>query len=85
MGESLKRSSAAMKAANNDLNEVLALTVAANNVLQDPTVVGGALKTVSMDKLVAWYSNVSRKIYSKQGMLSLLLRNREYVDPVLNL
>lgn len=53
MGESLKRSSAAMKAANNDLNEVLALTVAANNVLQDPSVVGGALKTVSMDKLVA--------------------------------
>lgn len=53
VGESLERSSAAMKAANNTLEETTALTIAANNVIQDPKTVGNALKTVSMDKLVA--------------------------------
>lgn len=42
-----------MKAANNTLEETTALTIAANNVIQDPKTVGNALKTVSMNKLVA--------------------------------
>lgn len=53
LGESLKRSSAAMKAANNTLEETAALTIAANNVIQDPKTVGNALKTVSINYLVA--------------------------------
>ena len=53
LGESLTRSSAAMMSANNTLEQTAALTIAANNVIQDPLVVGNALKTVSIKKLVA--------------------------------
>ena len=53
LGESLTRSSAAMMSANNTLEQTAALTIAANNVIQDPLVVGNALKTVSINKLVA--------------------------------
>lgn len=53
LGESLTRSSAAMMSANNTLEQTAALTIAANNVIQDPLTVGNALKTVSIDILVA--------------------------------
>lgn len=53
LGESLTRSGAAMRAANNSLEETTALTIAANNVIQDPKSVGNALKTISIDELVA--------------------------------
>ena len=36
IGESLLRSAAAMKAANNTLDETIALTTAANTIVQDP-------------------------------------------------
>ena len=48
IGDSLMRSAAAMKAANNSLDETIALSAAANSVVQDPEKVGTALKTVSM-------------------------------------
>lgn len=53
LGSSLTRSAAAMRAANNSLEETAALTIAANNVIQNPESVGNALKTVSINKLVA--------------------------------
>ena len=53
LGASLVRSAAAMRAANNTLEETAALTIAANNVLQNPETVGNALKTVSINYLVA--------------------------------
>lgn len=42
------RSAAALAQANNDLDKSIALVTAANNVVQDPQVVGTALRTVSM-------------------------------------
>lgn len=53
VGEALKRSSAAMKTAGNDLNETIALAATANEIIQNPESVGNALKTVSINKLVA--------------------------------
>ena len=48
IGEALMRSAAALAQANNDLDKSIALVTAANNVVQDPQVVGTALRTVSM-------------------------------------
>lgn len=48
IGEMVKRSASSMAAANNDLDETIALGTAANTVVQDADVVGTALKTMSM-------------------------------------
>ena len=48
LGEALQRSASSMAAANNTLDETIALTTAANEVVQNPEKVGNALKTVSM-------------------------------------
>lgn len=48
VGDALLRSAAAMKAANNTLDESIALATAANTIVQDPDKVGTAMKTVSM-------------------------------------
>ena len=48
IGNSLQRSGAALFAANNSLEESIALTVAANAAIQNPEMVGNALKTVAM-------------------------------------
>lgn len=48
IGEALLRSAAAMNAANNTLDETIALATAANTIIQNPETVGTALKTVSM-------------------------------------
>lgn len=48
LGESLMRSASAMASANNTLDETIALTTAANTILQDPQVVGTTMKTLSM-------------------------------------
>lgn len=48
IGEAMQRSASAMAAANNTIDESIALIVAANNVVQDPTMVGTMWKTVSM-------------------------------------
>lgn len=48
IGEALTRSASSLAAANNTLDESIALITASNSVVQDPTVVGTALKTISM-------------------------------------
>lgn len=48
LADSLTRSSAALVAANNSLEQSIAMTAAANTTIQDPESVGNALKTVSM-------------------------------------
>ena len=48
IGEALERSASSMAAANNSLDETIALITAANTVVQDPTSVGQAFKTISM-------------------------------------
>ena len=48
IGEALQRSASSMMAANNSLDETIALITAANTVVQDPASVGQAFKTISM-------------------------------------
>lgn len=48
IGEALKRSASALKAAGNDVNESIGMITAINEVLQDPEKVGTVLKTTSM-------------------------------------
>ena len=48
LAESLTKSSGSLVAANGTLEEAVALTAAANTIMQDADVVGTALKTVSM-------------------------------------
>lgn len=48
IGEALLRSAATMHAAGNTLDQTIALTAAANTIIQNPESVGTTLKTVSM-------------------------------------
>ena len=48
IGEALQRSASSMAAANNTIDETIALITAANTVVQDPASVGTAFKTISM-------------------------------------
>lgn len=48
IGDAMQRSAAALAEANNTIDESIALVVAANNVIQDPDMVGTMWKTVSM-------------------------------------
>ena len=48
LAQSLQRSSGALIAAGNDLDEAIALTTAANAIIQDPESTGSALKVISM-------------------------------------
>ena len=48
IGEALQRSASSMMAANNSLDETIALITAANTVVQDADSVGTAFKTISM-------------------------------------
>lgn len=48
IGDALQRSAASFDAANNTIDESIALVVAANNVIQDPDTVGTMWKTVTM-------------------------------------
>ena len=48
IGEAMKRSAAAMAAANNTIDETIALIAAANTIVQDPEKVGTTMKTLSM-------------------------------------
>ena len=48
IGEALERSASSLMAANNTIDESIALITAANTVVQDPEQVGTAFKTISM-------------------------------------
>lgn len=48
IGDAMQRSASSMRAANNTIDETIALIAAANTVVQDPDVVGTAFKTMSM-------------------------------------
>ena len=48
IGEALERSASSLAAANNTLDESIALITAANTVVQNPDVIGTAFKTISM-------------------------------------
>ena len=48
IGEAMKRSASSLDAANNSIDESIALITAANTVVQNPDKVGNAFKTISM-------------------------------------
>ena len=48
LGESLKRSASSLEAANNTLDESIAMITAADEIIQNPESTGSALKTISM-------------------------------------
>ena len=48
IGEALQRSASSMAAANNTIDETIAMITAANEVAQNPEKVGNAMKTISM-------------------------------------
>lgn len=48
IGEALQRSASSMAAANNTIDETIAMITAANEVAQNPDKVGNAMKTISM-------------------------------------
>ncbi len=48
IGEAMERSASSLMAANNTIDESIALITAANTVVQDPAQVGTAFKTISM-------------------------------------
>lgn len=64
--EGLKRSASSMSAANNSLEQTIALITAANSVVQDADVVGTTFKT-KFFKIVFMYRNVHSKTYLIAG------------------
>lgn len=53
IGEAMERSASSLKAANNTIDESIAMITAANEVTQNPDKVGNAMKTISMRIRVA--------------------------------
>ena len=76
VGDALLRSASAMAAANNTLDETIALITAANSVVQDPDKVGTTLKTVSMF-LRAAKTEAEEAGESTDGMASSVSKLRE--------
>ena len=69
IGEAMQRSSASLAAANNTLEESIGLTVGMNAVIQNPEIVGTALKTLSM-YLRAAKADLEATGESTEGMAS---------------
>ena len=78
IGESMRRSSAALATANNTLEESIGLTVGMNNVIQNPEIVGTALKTLSM-YLRAAKADLEAAGESTDGMASSTSKLRESI------
>lgn len=78
VGDALLRSASALAAANNTLDESIALVTAANNVIQDPDKVGTALKTVSMF-LRAAKTEAEEAGESTEGMAESVSKLREEI------
>ncbi|MBO6289151.1 MAG: phage tail tape measure protein, partial [Alphaproteobacteria bacterium] len=78
VGDALLRSSAAMKAAGNTIDETIALAAAANTVVQDPDKVGTTLKTVSMF-LRAAKTEAEEAGESTDGMASSVSKLRDEI------
>lgn len=78
VGAAMQRSSAALAAANNSLEESIGLTVGMNNVIQNPELVGTALKTVSM-YLRAAKADLEAAGESTDGMATSTSKLRESV------
>lgn len=76
IGEAMQRSAAAMAAANNTIDETIALITAANTVTQNPEVVGTTMKTLSM-YLRAAKTEAEEAGESTEGMANSVSELRE--------
>lgn len=76
IGVALQKSASALAAANNSLEESIALATGMNSVLQNPEVVGTALKTVSM-YLRAAKTDAENAGESTEGMASSVAKLRD--------
>ena len=78
IGEAMLNSASAMHAANNTLDETIALITAANKVVQNPQKVGTALKTMSM-YLRAAKTEAEEAGESTEGMANSVSELREEI------
>ncbi len=78
IGEALERSASSMAAANNSLDETIALITAANTVVQDPESVGTAFKTISM-RIRGAKTDLEEAGLDAEGMASSTAKLREEI------
>lgn len=78
LGDALARSASSMEAANNTLDETIALITAADEVVQDPDSVGNAMKTISM-RIRGAKTELSEAGESTDGMVESTAKLREEV------
>lgn len=78
IGDAMQRSAAAMAAANNTIDETIALITAANTIVQNPDSVGTTLKTVSM-YLRAAKTEAEEAGESTEGMANSVSELRESI------
>lgn len=84
LADSLTRSSAALVAANNSLEESIAMTAAANTTIQDPESVGNALKTVSM-RIRGVKSELEEAGEETEGMVTNTAKLQEKIMALTNI
>ena len=78
IGEALERSASSLMAANNTLDESIALITAANTVVQDPAQVGTAFKTISM-RIRGAKTEMSELGLDTEGMVDSTAKLREEI------
>ena len=78
IGDALERSASSMAAANNTLDETIALITAANTVVQDADSVGTAFKTISM-RIRGAKTELSEAGLDAEGMASSTAKLREEI------
>lgn len=74
----MQRSSSAMRAANNTIDETIALITAANTIIQNPESVGTTLRTISM-YLRAAKTEAEEAGESTDGMAQSVSKLREEI------
>lgn len=83
IGDALQRSASAFKASGSTIDESIALIVAANNVVQDPEVVGTMWKTVTM-RLRGAKTELEEAGLETEGMAESTSKLREQVKALTN-
>ena len=78
IGDALQRSASALANAKNSLSESVALTVAANNVVQDPSVVGNMWKTVAL-RMTQAKTELEQMGEDTDGMLESTAKYRDLI------
>ena len=78
IGEAMQRSASSLRAANNTIDESIALITAANTVVQDPVVIGTSFKTISM-RIRGAKSELEEAGLETDGMVESTAKLREEI------